>query len=512
MKIARVPGGLKLRMAFVASSLVIAVAIGGAAVFTSVAEAELTRQFKETMGSLAANLAANAAHGVFIESGEALRDLAAHLMNDPDIVRVEIKNAKGKTILEQQDDERIGARDNIVVETDVLYDAASEHQVSEDFAPFLPQPTKTPADALPSSIGTVRLTYSRARLTAVLWQLRIRIWLAALVAALIGITIAVWLADRMVHPLRVLGKASASVAAGKLETKVPEEGDDELAALARSFNRMTDALRASRAQVEQTYGELARKDRLATLGQFTAVIAHELKNPLGVILSSAQVISNPKRTPEMKDRAAQFIIEEVRRLNSDLTGFLNFARPKPPELEPVDLAESAKRALDAWRQTPGSSAAHSERTPVPGSGPKPAGGIVASLAVEPGTPRASADPDQVHQVLLNLLLNASQAMQQARRDGGAGGNPDAILVDGRIDVSIAARNGQVALVVADDGPGMSDEVKKHVFEPFFTTKKRGSGLGLAVVEQIARAHGGAIELDSAPGKGTRFTLLLPAAP
>src|SRR5688500_12833651 len=126
----------------------------------------------------------------------------------------------------------------------------------------------------------------------------------------------------MVRPRQVLDDATATVAAGDLDTRVSEVWDDEIAALAKSFNEMTDALRTSRQKLADTYGELARKDRLATLGQFTAVIAHELKNPLGVILSSAQIISSPKRTQEQKDKAAQFIIDEVRRLNGDLTAFL----------------------------------------------------------------------------------------------------------------------------------------------------------------------------------------------
>lgn len=515
------PGGLRFRFAAVATSLVIATAVAGAAVFGAISSHQLGKQFESTMTSLATNLSRNAAHGVFIESGEVLRELSDNLMAEPDVRRVGIYNARGERILDSGEKTGTGAEAPSLlgeVVVPVLYDAGAEHEVSDDFAPFRdPPPAATPGAKGPQRIGEVRVTYSRARLAGELGAVRSRIWIAAVIAGALGSLIGIWLADRMIQPLKGLIRATTAVAAGDLQTRVRETGDDEVANLARSFNRMTEALRVSRGKLEDTYGELARKDRLATLGQFTAVIAHELRNPLGVIMSSAQVITNPKRTAEMKERAATFIVEEVRRLNTDLTSFLNFARPKPPDIRSIDLADAARRAVEAFRNTPGSGAAPSERTPTgsdpatAGSGGEGGGGIIATVHAEADRPLAAADPDQMHQVLLNLLLNASQAMQQASVERPTGDGLTPAPVTGRIDVRIKGSGGRVALIVEDDGPGMTEEVRSHVFEPFFTTKKRGSGLGLAVVDQIARSHGGSVELTSAPGQGTRFTILLPAA-
>ncbi len=496
----RLPAGsLRFQMALAATLMVTAVSVAGAAIFSAVARREMTEQFESTMGSLAANLARNAAHGVFIESGEVLRELAEHLMAEPDVRKVEIVNARGATVL------AVGAREALggEVVVPVVYDAATERAVSDDFAPFL----SSVEPAAPREIGRVRLVYGRGRLEGELEHVQRRIWWAAAAAAALGAAVAMWLADRIVRPLRAFGRATAAVAAGDLETKVPEGGGDEIAELARSFNRMIDALRASRGKLAETYAELGRKERLATLGQFTAVIAHELRNPLGVILSSAQVISNPKRTPEMKERAAQFIVEEVRRLNADVTDFLNFARPKPPEIRPTDLGEVARHAVDAWRASPETTAgaAAAAATPADGAAGDAAAGsgrpaIVAELAVEPALPRAAADPDQLHQLLLNLLYNASQAI-----GGEVPPRP------GRIEVRVRRAARRLALDVRDDGPGIPPDVRAHLFEPFFTTKKRGSGLGLAVIDQIVRAHGGELLLDTEVGRGTTFSVLLPIA-
>ena len=499
LRIHRFPGGLKVRMATVTTSLVVAVALAGAVIFTRLSRQEISAQFESSMQSLAKNLGRNAAYGVFVESGDVVRDLATNLLEHDDVVRVVIRNAQGKEIFREE--EQPGMTESGEVTAPVMYESA----LSEEFAASM-SPDERASN--PRKIGEVVVTYSRDRVDAQVRATLIQVWSLTAVFALIASAVAVWLAQRMVSPLGVLNEATTRVASGDLDARVGEEWDHEIAALARSFNQMTDALRTSRKQLADTYGELARKDRLATLGQFTAVIAHELKNPLGVILSSAQIIANPKRTAEQKEKATQFIIEEVRRLNGDLTGFLNFARPKPPEIKPVDLGELAERAVAVWRTSFGSAERTPTGTPVDLSLSRESSdnvaspGVAVNVKVTPGTPLAAADRDQVHQVLLNLLINAAQAMSPREGQPGKGT---------RIDVSVRPEGTRVALCVEDDGPGMPDDVKAHAFEPFFTTKKRGSGLGLAVVEQVARAHGGSVDLESAPGKGTRFTLYFPSA-
>jgi len=485
-------------LATVTTLLVIAVALAGAVLFTRLSRAEITAQFESSMQSQAKNLGRNAAYGVFVESGDVVRELATNLLEHEDVVRVVIRNAQGKEIFSKQDKPELTRSGDVTAE--VLYESALSDEFAASMSPDERAHTRTP-----QRIGEVVVTYSRDRLDKQMRVAQMRVWELSAIAALIASVVAIWLAQRMVQPLAVLNRATTRVAGGDLDARVSEDWDREIAALARSFNAMTDALRTSRKELADSYGELARKDRLATLGQFTAVIAHELKNPLGVILASAQIIANPRRSPEQKEKATQFIIEEVRRLNADLTGFLNFARPKSPEIKPVDLGELAERTVSVLRLSSGSSdglrAPSGEGIAIQPGSPEPASApnVAVNVTVTPGTPLAAADRDQVHQVLLNLVLNAMQAISGP---GGKGTRVDVIVrPDG---------NSRVALEVVDDGPGMPEDVRAHAFEPFFTTKKRGSGLGLAVVDQVIRAHGGTLELHSKPGEGTRFTLLFPS--
>ena len=470
---------LRLRMVLGVALLVTLVAAGSAALCTRVAALAMTNQFYQTMRSLAENFARNAAYGVYIESGDDLSELADHLMEQRDVVAVAIFNANGDPILRSGPKEKGGNYG--LVPASVYFD-------KEVNSPLGPLPEVIVTTAAPDIIGRVEVTYSRAGLERELAAVRWRVSLMAALAAFVGILAAAWLATRMVQPLNAITRATETIAAGNLNVRVESRrGTDELAQLAKNFNRMAQSLSENRDELKRTYEELGRKERLATLGEFTAVLAHELRNPLGIILSSAQVVSNPNRTPEMKKKAAMFIIDEVRRLNHDLTAFLDFARPKEAEPRPAEPATILKRAADSFRA----------RTTRP-TGERPTGGD--HIRVEVGqvdAPTVMVDADQLHQALLNLLLNASQALGE---DGGT------------IRLSAAeGSNGLVEFFVDDDGAGITPEARERLFEPFFTTKKKGTGLGLAIVEQIIRTHGGDIQVSESPLGGARFTIRLPQA-
>ncbi|MBM4319428.1 MAG: hypothetical protein FJ125_05565, partial [Deltaproteobacteria bacterium] len=239
-------------------------------------------------------------------------------------------------------------------------------------------------------------------------------------------------------------------------------------------------------ELERTYRELAARERLACIGQMTAAVAHELRNPLGILLSSAQVVANPQRSPAQRAEAASFILDEVRRLDRTLAGFLEFARPRPPRLESLELPPLVRRALQTAAQ-------HEQ-----------AKGVAFELILpEAGElPHVEADPDRLLQALLNLLLNACQAV------GSAGGRVWLRLSVGRGE---AGAPGFVAITVEDDGPGIPEELAGKVGEPFFTTRAEGMGLGLAIVRQTAQAHGGVLEIGRAAAGGAAVRLRLPLA-
>ena len=233
----------------------------------------------------------------------------------------------------------------------------------------------------------------------------------------------------------------------------------------------TEAIAAARAR-------LAESEKLATLGQLAAAIAHEVRNPLAVIRSAAQGLGETAR-PDDADaaRASAFITAEVDRLANVVTSLLAFARPLRPALRPVGVGELFDRALLLARDDLATKQLRVHRSDAP------------------DLPAARADPDLVCQVLLGLLANAAESVPP----GGE------LVLEGH------AADGAVELVVADSGPGVPADLRERIFEPFFTTRPRGTGLGLAVARQIVEAHGGRIAVADGPRGGARFTVRLPAA-
>jgi two-component system sensor histidine kinase PilS (NtrC family) len=220
---------------------------------------------------------------------------------------------------------------------------------------------------------------------------------------------------------------------------------------------------------------LDRSERLADLGQLSAGLAHELRNPLASMMGSVELL----RSTGLRDddrRLLDIVLREGSRLGQLVSEFLAFARPGPLRREPVDLAVLAGQTLEAFVHDPAAAGVTLER----------------ALSAAP----VRGDPDQLRQVLWNLLINAAQAL--AGRGGtirvGCGPGPD----------------GGADLSVVDDGPGIDPAVRERLFTPFFTTKPSGTGLGLATVHRIVDAHRGAISVASTPGHGARFTVHLPA--
>jgi two-component system sensor histidine kinase PilS (NtrC family) len=225
---------------------------------------------------------------------------------------------------------------------------------------------------------------------------------------------------------------------------------------------------------------MQRSERLADLGRVAAGLAHELRNPLASMSGCIELL-RASATSEEDSRLMGIVLREAGRLDQLVTRFLQFSRPAPLRREDVDLAQLAAETLEVFAQD--RAAARVE--------------IVRELAPAP----AWCDPDQLRQVLWNLLLNAAQAIAGHAAGEGRGGRV-------RIASSVGPV-GEALLVVEDDGPGIAPQDATQLFTPFFTTKEKGTGLGLATVQRIADAHGGSVTIDSSPGHGARVTLRLP---
>jgi signal transduction histidine kinase len=275
----------------------------------------------------------------------------------------------------------------------------------------------------------------------------------------------------LVGPLRALTRGVRAITSGDYQQRVPARGGREVAELAAGFNAMAEQL----GRVHALEEELRRRDRLSALGQAAMVIAHEVRNPLGIIKTSTEVVRNRARLGPSEDRMLGYVIDEVRRIETLVRDFLDFAQPKEPSRTIVPLRSVVDRVA---------SFAAPEFAKL---------GITLEIADEAPGVMISGDPDQLHQACLNLVLNAIDAMQ-----GG-----------GRIAIKLSATPAQAVLTIADSGTGVPAEIASEIFSPFFTTKARGTGLGLAKVQSVAAAHGGTVSCVSEPGQGAAFTLTLP---
>lgn len=245
-------------------------------------------------------------------------------------------------------------------------------------------------------------------------------------------------------------------------------------------------LRQSLEELAATQHELVRRERLAALGELSASVAHEVRNPLAVIANSVAALSR-LAPPELHEGPAWQLLcvmsEEVSRLDHLVNGLLDFARPIEPHLFSQSLGGVVEGALEAsLRSEPG------------------AARIQVTRVLDAALPDAAVDAQLLHLALSNLFTNALQAMPRGgtlRVELGRG-EP----VDG---------TPQVRLTITDSGPGIAPDVLKRMFEPFYTTKAAGTGLGLAIVRRIIEAHHGQIQVRTAPGQGTAFIVLLPLA-
>lgn len=292
--------------------------------------------------------------------------------------------------------------------------------------------------------------------------------LASLVAFVLVLLAAKVLTDPIHHMIAVIRK----VKQGRLEERMEVTSGDELGELAATFNRMTDIIKRNK----EMEAALAQQGKMASLGVLSSGVAHEINNPLGVILGYAGFVEG-KLTPA--DPLYPYIHEikrESKRCKKIVQDLLSYARTPKPALEPTDINELLGQIVDF-------AANHTDLHHVR-----------VQRAFAAGLPPVLVDGDQMRQVAINLILNAGAAMPQG----------------GTLTVSSALEDDNyLAIAFSDTGVGIDEENLEKIFEPFFTTKERGTGLGLAITRQIIEQHQGKIGLESAPGRGTTVTIRLP---
>ena len=281
------------------------------------------------------------------------------------------------------------------------------------------------------------------------------------------------------RPMVELQQKIAQLGGGDLNVSVSfAHRNDEIGDLGRNFNQMVEQLRESRQEIERLHRtQMSRAEHLATLGELATGLAHEIRNPLAGIAGVIEIISRDLPASSPARMVVKDVRQEIARINHIVTDLLHTARPHPPKVGKSDLNTTVEHAVMLGRQQ------------------ALAKSIEISLHKDLSLPEVEHDSDQIHQVLLNLLLNALQAID----------------LNGKIAVTVERRGKTAVIEVADNGRGIPPEHLRNIFRPFFTTKGEGTGLGLSLARRIVEDHQGRIDVTSTVGKGTSFAVVLPLA-
>ena len=304
--------------------------------------------------------------------------------------------------------------------------------------------------------------------------------IVALILLIISVILSMSGSLLITRPIERLYNATKVVAKGKFDIQLSASSRDEISDLAQSFNQMASGLDSREKALKGAQAALVQSEKMAAFGQLGAGIAHEIKNPLAGILGLTQLSMRKmdKENPLYKNLT--IIEKETNRCTAIIKNLLKFARQEKVSLEPVEINSVAE---DAMAIVEHQLEMHKVK-------------LIHELA--PDLPLVSGNANQIQQVLINLMINAQQAMQ------GSG------------EVSVTTSNGNsdmVEISVKDNGPGIPEDIQAKIFEPFFTTKEvgKGTGLGLSVSYGIIKEHKGDIRVISAPDEGTEFRISLPVA-
>lgn len=279
------------------------------------------------------------------------------------------------------------------------------------------------------------------------------------------------------RPMVELQQKIAQLGGGDLSVAVSfARRNDEIGDLGRNFNQMVQQLRESRVEIERLHRtQMSRAEHLATLGEMATGLAHEIRNPLAGIAGVIEIIGRDLPATSPARSVVKDVRQEIARINHIVTDLLQTARPHPPTVRKSDLNTTVEHAVMLGRQQ------------------ALAKSVEISLQKDPSLAEVEHDSDQIHQVLLNLLLNALQAID----------------ANGKITVTVKPLGATAVVQVADNGRGIQPDQLPNIFRPFYTTKGDGTGLGLSLARRIVEDHHGRIDVTSVVGKGTTFAVILP---
>ncbi len=359
-------------------------------------------------------------------------------------------------------------------------------------------------DVISKDYWILVLEYPKAQIFASVSRLRMVYIVIGIISILSSVVVGIWMARRLTRPILELHKEVEWIAEGDFNHKLDIRTGDEIESLAERFNNMVDALKESREKIlkwneelkaevekrtrelelshteqQQMEKQLHQADKMASIGELSAGIAHEIGNPLASIKTVIQAMEDDSPLKGEQRKYLSRILKEVDRLAAFIRTFSNFAHPSIKQSSACRIDRVLKDVLflvrkEAMKQ-----------------------GIIIDEVIGNDIPNVQIDPQQMQQIFINLLLNAIQAMPEGgsiRIEAGCNG---------------AADKDFIKVSISDTGCGISQEQIDKIFNPFFTTKPNGTGLGLSIVQKIINECNGRITVSSAVGKGTTFNIFLP---
>jgi signal transduction histidine kinase len=306
--------------------------------------------------------------------------------------------------------------------------------------------------------------YAFAPILKAWWVLLLFLCLTLFLSALV----AWWMSAKLSKPITMLAESTRNFMLGKPTQLQPIKASTEISALNSQFAEMINSL-------EQSKLDIARVAKLAVIGEMAASMAHEVRTPLGVLRSSAQILQRESQLSKVGLEMTEFILSETTRLNELVTTMLECARPRPPKFLPHDVLKIIEHVSELLKIKV------EEKQ------------IDLEIQFANAETQLFCDKDQLIQVFLNLIMNAIQHVHE----------------QGKIVIRIQANQNDIEITICDNGPGIPDAQKQTVFDPFYTQRKAGIGLGLTVVQQIVLAHQGRIFITDNLQGGTCFHVQLP---
>ena len=322
-------------------------------------------------------------------------------------------------------------------------------------------------------IGFIRLGITKELLLMIIQKSKLKLYLISAAVTLLGIMLGLGTARKMLNPILILNKGVKRVGDGEIGVEIPVVGQGEIKELAISFNKMSRKLKALINDIKAAQENLVRTEKLYAVGEFSAGVAHEIKNPLTSIKLLMQTLAHKKQAVSSEDFA---IFEgEINRIDRIVKEFLAFARPKKLEKKSVNINNALNEVITIT--SPKMKQSRIE--------------LVQDFAS--GLPVINGNRDGLKQVFLNLVLNSVQAMDEGDT----------------LTIRTMSYDGKLEVEIKDTGFGIPAKNLKRIFDPFYTTKEDGTGMGLAIAYTIISDHSGTLNIESKTGIGTTAKVVLP---